>query len=351
MRAAAYTRVSTEGQAEDDKTSLGEQILGVEQHCERKGHAIVQRYQDVGSGSSSTKRPEFQRMLADAKAGLFDVIVCWKSDRLSRGLFPAAALMEAVESRHIALEAVMDSIDIKVFGLMAAVGKIELDNLKERSIMGKRGAAKQGRIPAGGVPYGYRAGDDGKPVIHEAEAEVVRRIYSAYVSDGGGMEACLEASGLKHLSHVRRILSNSAYMGVWSYGRTKRTTTETGAVFHAQPQDTWIEIAFPPIVDAETWKQAQGLKRSRLKRSPRNTKHDYMLQHMMRCGECGLLFGGRADNRYGLLYYRCAGRAKHHSKCSHNLIRADHLAGCGKRTRRTDVVDGASSRPTISLIL
>ena len=105
MRAAAYTRVSTEGQAEDDKTSLGEQVLGIEQHCERKGHAIVQRYQDVGSGSSITKRPEFQRMLADARSGLFDVIVCWKSDRLSRGLFPAAALNEPLEAAQARLEA------------------------------------------------------------------------------------------------------------------------------------------------------------------------------------------------------------------------------------------------------
>ena len=41
---------------------------------------------------------------------------------------------------------------------MAAIGKIELDNFRERSSMGKRGAAKQGRAPTGGLPYGYRIG-------------------------------------------------------------------------------------------------------------------------------------------------------------------------------------------------
>ena len=78
-------------------------------------------------------------MLADAREGRFDTIVCWKSDRLSRGMYPAAALMEVVEAYQTRLEAVMDTIDMKTFGLIAAIGKIELDNFRERASMGKRG--------------------------------------------------------------------------------------------------------------------------------------------------------------------------------------------------------------------
>ena len=118
-------------------------------YCESKGLTITARYQEVGRGWSK-KRPEFQRMLADARRGRFDTIVCWKSDRLSRGMYPAAALMEVVEAHQIRLEAVMDAIDMKTFGLMAAIGKIELDNFRERSTLGKRGTAKQGRAPTGG---------------------------------------------------------------------------------------------------------------------------------------------------------------------------------------------------------
>ena len=69
----------------------------------------------------------------------------------------------------------MDAIDMKTFGLMAAIGKIELDNFRERASMGKRGTAKQGRIPVSNVPYGYRVRDDGRPEIVESEAEVVRQ--------------------------------------------------------------------------------------------------------------------------------------------------------------------------------
>ena len=149
--AAIYARVSDKSQAEDDKTSISEQTGEMEAYCERKGLTITARYQEVGRGWSK-KRPEFQRMLADARRERFDTIVCWKSDRLSRGMYPAAALMEVVEAHQIQLEAVMDAIDMKTFGLMAAIGKIELDNFRERSTMGKRGSAKQGRMPAGAPP-------------------------------------------------------------------------------------------------------------------------------------------------------------------------------------------------------
>ena len=96
-RAAIYARVSDKSQAEEDKTSLSEQTIDMEAYCERRGLIITARYQEIGKGWSK-KRTEFQRMLADAREGRFDTIVCWKSDRLSRGVYPAAALMEVVEA-------------------------------------------------------------------------------------------------------------------------------------------------------------------------------------------------------------------------------------------------------------
>ena len=106
MRAALYARVSTPAQGEEDKTSIPEQIARSEQHCQEKGHSIADRYVDIGYSGAKSKRPEFQRMLNDAKKGKFDVIVCWKADRLSRGMYPAAALMEVIEPLGIKLEAV-----------------------------------------------------------------------------------------------------------------------------------------------------------------------------------------------------------------------------------------------------
>ena len=296
-RAAIYARVSDKSQAQEDKTSIAEQISEMEAYCEEKGLRIAARYQEVGKGWSK-KRPEFQRMLADAKAGRFDTIVCWKSDRLSRGMYPAAALMEVVEAYQIRLEAVMDAIDMKTFGLMAAIGKIELDNFRERASLGKRGAAKQGRIPSGRIPYAYRIGDDGKPEVVEDQAEVVQRIYKMYVNEGLGVasirgwlmaEGIPSAQGGNEWSKtiILRILSNSAYKGIWSFGKSRQLSTEAGKRIYEQPRENWIDIPFPPLVDEDVWVRAQDLKKKRIQRSKRNTKTFYLLQGLLRCSECG----------------------------------------------------------------
>ncbi len=350
-RAAIYARVSDKSQAEEDKTSIAEQIGDMEAYCESKGLTITARYQEVGRGWSK-KRPEFQRMLADARKGRFDAIVCWKSDRLSRGMYPAAALMEVVEAHQIRLEAVMDAIDMKTFGLMAAIGKIELDNFRERSTMGKRGTAKQGRVPTGNLPYAYRIGDDGRPEVIEEQAEVVRRIFDMYVREGMraySIAVRLTDEGIpthsgKTLwlqSRVHHILGNATYTGTWVYGKYRHVATEDGMKIHDQPKDTWIEIPVPQVIDDETWKRAQKLKKQRSIRAKRNTKVLHLLQHLLRCGECGRNFHARSswtitsvrngkrynyDRTIPLRYYMCNGMQSMRLRCREKpYIRAERL--------------------------
>ena len=350
-RAAIYARVSDKSQDTEDKTSIAEQISDMEAHCERRGLTITARYQEVGRGWSKN-RLEFQRMLADAREGRFDVIVCWKSDRLSRGMYPAAALMEVVEAHQIGLEAVMDAIDMKTFGLMAAIGKIELDNFRERSAMGKRGMAKQGRVPTGGLPYGYRIGNDGRPEVEEEHAEVIRRIFEMYVNEGMGSHSIavrLTDEGVPtptgkqfwYQNRVLHVLSNATYLGTWFYGKYRHMATEDGVKLHEQPRDAWIEIPVPQVIDGETWDRAQALKKQRSTRSKRNTKVLYLLQHLVKCGECGHSFHAKSTwgsinvrngkrYRYDLpsprRYYKCGGMHSLRLRCrERQYIRAELL--------------------------
>ena len=350
-RAAIYARVSDKSQAEEDKTSISEQIADMEAYCEREGLIIVARYQEVGKGWSKN-RPEFQRMLADAREERFDTIVCWKSDRLSRAMYSAAALMEVVETYEIDLKAVKDTIDKNTFAIMAIVGKIELDNFRERASMGKRGAAKQGRIPTGKVPFGYRIGADGKPEIVEEEAEVVRWIFRQYVREGLGSSLIvkeLERNGVPtsklgrrwHEAQVHRLLAREAYKGEWWYGRTRTVTLDSGKRVYERDRDEWVCIPFPPLVDEDTWELAQSTKRQRTNLSKRNTKLFYLLRGLVRCSECGLVFTARATMRnkffkndrvyqYDLesprRYYKCNGMMKYRTDCrEHPYIRAEKL--------------------------
>ena len=350
-RAAIYSRVSDKSQDTEDKVSISEQIADMEAHCERKGLTIVARYQEVGKGWSKN-RPEFQRMLADAQNGRFDIILCWKLDRLSRGMYPLTALMEVLEPLPVKLEAVKETIVMETLGLMAVFGKMELDNIRVRTSMGRRGKAKQGRMPNGSVPYGYRIGEDGRPVVYEPEAEVVRRIFRQYVHEGMvGLKIArqlalenaptLRAGSQWQNSYVHSLLGKEAYKGTWWYGKARWIATEGRPKVIRQPEETWIEVPFPPLVDEETWDRAQALKKQRASLSKRNTKIYYLLQHLVRCSECGLLFGPRTkttatskykDKKYTYelktpsRYYNCYGMQREHLRCRvRPYIRADKL--------------------------
>ena len=351
-RAAIYARVSDRSQAEDDKTSIHEQVADMEAYCERRGLEIVARYQEVGRGWSK-KRPEFQRLLADARDGRFGTIVCWKSDRLSRGMFPAAALMEVVEAYQIRLESVMDAIDMKTFGLMAAIGKIELDNFRERATMGKRGAAKQGRIPAGRIAYGYRIVPGGIAEVYEPQAEVVRRIFHSYVHEGKGSRRIawdltddaiptFEGKQLWHEATIHHMLSNPVYKGKWVFGRTRNISTDEGTKVFEQPTENWVEVAVPALVDEETWDRAQRAKRERFNYAKRNTKLFYLLQFMLWCAVCGRKLRAQAQwlsnsSRNGVRYtfelqsprrYYCCTSKEVRKRCrSRPYINADRIEG------------------------
>jgi site-specific DNA recombinase len=293
-------------------------------------------------------------MLADARDGLFDVIVCWKSDRLSRGIYPAAALMEVIEAQQIRLESVTDSIDMKTFGILAAVGKVEIDNFRERATLGKRGSARRGRMPIGSLAYGYRIGEDGNPEVDPLEGPIIQRIFRGYVYEGQGVSAISKGltedlvplrKGSKwhswSVSHIHRILGREVYKGTGWYGRERHVTTEDGRKRFPQPKETWIPIAYPPLVDEETWVRAQAMKQERRILAKRNTRSFYLLQHLLICEECGLGFTVRTNNRNTVRrngrtyryeyakpsrYYKCQGMHSHGLQCHERpYLKADAL--------------------------
>ena len=110
---------------------------------------------------------------------------------------------------------------------------------------------------------------------------------------------------------------------------------------YRQPEDAWIWIPFPPLVDEQTWDMAQVVKKQRASLSKRNTKIFYLLQRLLRCAECGLLFACRSktraavkckDKTYSYNYkspqrhYHCYGMQRERLRCRERpYIRADRL--------------------------
>lgn len=330
-RAAIYCRVSTQAQAEDDKVSLAEQLADCEAYCQQHGYEVVERYQDVKSGSTS-KRPDFQRLLAAmhdaAEAGTprpFDVIICWKVDRLGRGLFPMARLLEATEPNGIGIEAVKEQVDQRYLGLFASVGKIELDNIKERTMSMRRARARQGYIPAANMPYGYIRGEDGKPAINEDEAAVLREATKRYVA--GELPARIARDF--RARNVPTRLPQTVTKQPWQAGYLNRLFRM--AVYGAGQTTYGGEtVTFPPILSPELYEAVQARRRLNTQQARRNTKQEYLLQHVLWCRECEMRFGattrltyikktpaGREQRTYltPQRHYRCIGVQKYDMKC------------------------------------
>jgi site-specific DNA recombinase len=83
VRAALYVRVSTEDQAEKG-SSIGAQIDFLEDWAQKEGWAVADRYVDDGYSGKNLDRPALQRLIKDAEAGNFDLVLCYHNDRLSR---------------------------------------------------------------------------------------------------------------------------------------------------------------------------------------------------------------------------------------------------------------------------
>ncbi len=298
MRAALYARVSTPAQGEEDKASIPEQISRIEQYCQEKGCSIAERYIDIGYSGAKSKRPEFQRMLNDAKNSKFDVIICWKADRLSRGMYPAAALMEVIEPLGINLEAVEERLDMNYFALLAVIGKMEQDNMKARSKMGKEAKAKRG-LPLGSHPHGYTYNKEtGLLEINEKEASVVRWMFDLYLNGSSIRQITAKLNDLgiptptpsKYgwlTSRVAIILGRSAYRGEAYYNQTRGSGKR-----HFKPKEEWIRIPCPGIISNETFEAVQARKKSNKQFRRRTSKHAFLLKHLLYCSECGMQFYG-----------------------------------------------------------
>ena len=120
----------------------------METYCESHGLTIVDRYQDIGSGASRD-RAGFKALQRGASTGAYDVVLAWTADRLARSGSAMGDLLDSTEVHKVRIETVSGAFDRKYSELMASIGRLERANITERTLMGKRGAAKQGRIPIG----------------------------------------------------------------------------------------------------------------------------------------------------------------------------------------------------------
>ena len=314
MRAAIYVRVSSVAQAAEDKVSLAEQEADCRAYCEGKGYEVVALYSDVASGATK-RRADFARLLEDIRDGRIEVVVAWAIDRLSRSIYATAALMEALEGTNCRAECAREAVDLDMLALHAAVGQVELRRIRERTSMGKRGAAKAGRLPSGQAAYGYRSGSDRKPEIDPEEGAMVCRMFREYASGRSVREIAsgLDADGVLprrggrwNYEYIGIRLRDSVYVGRGYFGKERHMRTEAGVRVEKYKREDWIEIPHPPIVDEALFATVQRRLSSRLAaRARRPETREFLLRHLLRCGCCDKGFVCRSHTGDSRRYYEC----------------------------------------------
>lgn len=144
IRAAVYARVSTFGQEPEN------QLQELRRYVEARGWTAVE-YTDKGVSGAKDKRPALDQLVADAKRRKFDVLVCWRLDRLGRNLRHLILLLDELHALGIGFVTLGEGIDTTsptgrlVLHVLGAISEFERERIRERVMAGLQRARAQGR--------------------------------------------------------------------------------------------------------------------------------------------------------------------------------------------------------------
>jgi DNA invertase Pin-like site-specific DNA recombinase len=147
VMAAVYARVSTLHHGQDPAMQTRELV----EYCQRRGWEIFDCFVDEGVSGKKDSRPELNRLMADAHARRFDVVVVWRFDRFSRSVSHLCRALETFHALKIDFVSMMEQIDTTtpagtfVFHVLAAVAQSERQTTVERVRAGLRNARAKGK--------------------------------------------------------------------------------------------------------------------------------------------------------------------------------------------------------------
>src|SRR5947199_5013634 len=146
-RAALYMRVSTKGHGQTTET----QAVALREYSAHRGFEIVQEYRDEGISGSKDSRPALDKLMKDARARKFDVVVVARFDRFARSVSHLLRALEEFNHLGIDFVSLSESVDTStpkgkmIFTVLGAVAELERNLIKERVHMGITRARKEGK--------------------------------------------------------------------------------------------------------------------------------------------------------------------------------------------------------------
>lgn len=228
MKVAVYVRVSTAEQA--DNYSIPEQIDRMKNYCKSKDWEIYKIYTDAGFTGANIERPGMQSLIMDAESKLFDMVLVYKLDRLSRNLRDTLFLIDDIFAKNnIQFSSVTEGFDTStdigrlVLKFLSIFAEMERSRISERMQMGKDARAKEGKWCGGTEPIGYSY-DETKDLLIPNDYELMQVIELATRFHNGernlrAMQREFIGKGYKHKygdwdpKSMRRVLRSKVYCG------------------------------------------------------------------------------------------------------------------------------------------
>ena len=282
LRVTFYARVSTD--QDEQLNSLENQVQYYTELIQsKKNWKFVPGYIDEGiSGTSTKKRDDFNRMIRDAKAGLFDFIITKEISRFSRSTLDSIKYTQELLDYNVGVFFQNDNINTldtdSEFRLviMAGVAQDEVRKLSERIRFGFRQSIKNGRVLGNDKLYGYDK-KDCILTINEEEAEIVRIVFDLYANQRLGTRSI--SKKLREMGYtsregndfntltIRHMLENPKYKGWYCGNKTQSLDyrTKKKAFLDESEWVTYPDPSIPAIVSEELWDRAHALYKERRK--------------------------------------------------------------------------------------
>lgn len=280
LRVTFYARVSTD--QDEQINSLENQVQYYTELIQsRPNWRFVPGYVDEGiSGGSTKKRDNFNRMIRDAKAGVFDFIITKEISRFSRSTLDSIRYTQELLDYNVGVFFQNDNINTldtdSEFRLviMAGVAQDEIRKLSERLKFGFRQAIKNGHVLGNDKLYGYDK-KDCVLTVNEEEAEIIRIIFDLYGNQRLGTRTISkrlmelgytsrEGNAFNTLT-IRHILENPKYKG-WYCGNKSQSVdyrTKRNVLLDESEWVTYPDPSIPAIVSEELWNRANALYKRR----------------------------------------------------------------------------------------
>lgn len=329
-RAALYLRVSTGRQAEND-LSIPDQRRQLESYCQRKGWTVAREFVESGASATDDRRPAFQEMIAAAKSPerTFDVVVVHSFSRFFRDAFLMELHLRDLRKNGVSLVSITqetgeDPMSDMIRKFLSMFDEYSSKENAKHTLRAMKENARQGFWNGSRPPYGYRTveaerrGDKIKKrlEVDTAEAEIVRMIFALYDRGAGrgplgikGIADHLNRTGYRYRNGrkfstglVHRLLTRPTYIGKHHFNRVEAKT------WKQKPEDEWIEVTVPSIIDPETFARVQSnlAERNPKKTPPRVVNGPTLLTSLARCATCGGGMTLRTGKGGKYRYYTCS---------------------------------------------